>query len=212
MSNQPTPKLDSFRTLVQQAQAIHAELSTLDAATRDRDAIKARMGDCRDDDEARKLLGELAKAEEVVTIKSIRAPRLQADLLALLTEAEKACNAAHSEASRALAGLPRDAAEHFHRLLREVQSETERDRRRQATEQVILGVSPLAMSDRQRTNLSAARRSVELTSELPVKRLEGLQSALTHLDRAHAAQADITDEATRLVAACDAFLKVFTKR
>ena len=212
MSDHSTPKLDAFRSLVQQAQALHAELSTHDVAIRDRDAIKVRMGDCSDEGEARKLLGELTKAEEVVTIKGIRAPRLKADLSTLLTEAEKVCNAAHSEVSQALAGLPREAAEHFHQLLREVQCETERDKRRQVTEQAILGVGPLAMAERQQTNLSAARRSVELTSEPPEKRLEGLQSALTHLDRAHAAQADITAEAKRLAAACDAFLKVFSKR
>ncbi len=212
MKDQSTPKLDAFRSLLGQAESLHAELSTLDTATRDRDAIKTRMGDCRDEDEARTLLGELARAEEVVTIKSIRAPRLRADLVALLTEAEKACNAARHEVARTLAGLPREAAEIFRQLIREVQSDAERDRRRQATEQVALGVSPLAMAETQQGNLSSASRSVGLSSETPERRLEGLQGALRHLDRANAAQDEILAEAKRLVAACEAFLKVFTKR
>ena len=54
------------------------------------DAIKARMGDCRDESEARKFLAELTRAEEAVTIKRIREPRLLADLTALRTTAEDA--------------------------------------------------------------------------------------------------------------------------
>lgn len=211
MNDQSTPKLDVFRSLLAQAESLNEELSSLDAATRDRDAIKTRMGDCRDEDEARALLGELAKAEEIVTIKRIRAPRLQADLLTLLTEAEKACNAARHEVSRTLTGLPRDAADSFRQLIREVQGESERDRRSQASDQVALGVSPLAKAESQQGKLSSANRSVGLNSEAPEKRLEGLQTALRHLDQAAATQDEILSEAKRLVSACEAFLKVFTR-
>ena len=211
MKDQSTPKLDVFRSLLAQAESLNEELSSLDAATRDRDAIKTRMGDCRDEDEARTLLGELAKAEEVVTIKSIRAPRLRADLVEVLTEAEKACNAARHEVSRTLTGLPRDAAAAFRKLICDVQGEAERVRSRQATEQVARGVSPLAMAEVQQGNLSSANRSVGLSSETPEKRLEGLQGALRHLDRANAAQDQILAESKRLVSACEAFLKVFTQ-
>jgi hypothetical protein len=212
MNDQSPPKLDVFRSLLAQAESLNEELSSLDAATRDRDAIKTRMGDCRDEDEARALLGELAKAGEVVTIKSIRAPRLRTDLLAIITEAEKACNDARHEVARTLTDFPRDAADSFRQLIREVQGEGERDRRSQATDQVALGVSPLAMAAAQQSNLSSASRSVGLNSETPERRLEGLQGALRHLDRANAAQDEILAEAKRLVAACEAFLKVFTKR
>lgn len=212
MNDQSTPKLDVFRSLLAQAESLNEELSSLDAATRDRNAIKTRMGDCRDEDEARALLGELAKAEEVVTIKSIRAPRLRTDLLAIITEAEKACNDARHEVARTLTDLPREAADIFRQLIREVQGEGERDRRSQATDQVALGVSPLAMAAAQQSNLSSASRSIGSNSEPPDKRLEGLQTALRHLDRANTAQEEILSEAKRLVSACEAFLKVFTQR
>ena len=211
MSKTPTPKLDVFRSLLAQAESLNEELLSHDDATRDRDAIKTRMGDCRDEDEARALLGELAKAEEVVTIKRIRAPRLQADLLTLLAEAEKACNAARHEVSRTLTDLPREAADSFRQLIREVQGEGERGRRSQATDQVALGVSPLAKAESQQGKLSSANRSVGLNSEAPEKRLEGLQTALRHLDQAAATQDEILSEAKRLVSACEAFLKVFTQ-
>ena len=211
MNDQSTPKLDVFRSLLAQAESLNEELLSHDDATRDRDAIKTRMGDCRDEDEARALLGELAKAEEVVTIKSIRAPRLRTDLLAIITEAEKACNDARNEVVRTLTDLPREAADIFRQLIREVQGEGERDRRSQATEQVALGVSPLAKAAAQQGNLSSASRSIGSNSEAPDKRLEGLQTALRHLDRANTAQEEILSEAKRLVSACEAFLKVFTQ-
>jgi hypothetical protein len=85
MSNHTTPKIAAFRSIVQQAGTLHAELSTLDTAIRDLDAIKARMGDCRDEAEARKSLGELTRAEEAVAVKRIREPRLRADISGLLS-------------------------------------------------------------------------------------------------------------------------------
>jgi hypothetical protein len=87
MSNQSTPKTATFRSLVQKTGTLHAEISTLDAAIRDRDAIKARMADCGDEAEARKHLADLMRAEETVIIKQVRKPHLQADLVDLLTQA-----------------------------------------------------------------------------------------------------------------------------
>jgi hypothetical protein len=212
MSNITTPKLDSFRDLLSQAESRHADLSTLGAATRQRDAIKARMSECLDEAEARELIGDLAQAEEIVTIKKIRQPRLQSELSDLLTEAEKACNAAGSEASTLLGQTSQEAASSFQELLRDIQCGVELSRRPQLNDHATCSLRPVAMAERQRTNLSAARRAVALTTEPPATRLEGLRSSLSYLDRAYAAQVEIAADATRLTAACVAFRKAYTKR
>ena len=68
MTHQPTPQIDSFRSIVQKAVTLHSEISTLDAAIRERDEIKARMGDCRDEAEARKHLATLMRLWQYDTV------------------------------------------------------------------------------------------------------------------------------------------------
>lgn len=169
------------------------------------------MGDCHDEAEACKLLKELTRAEEVVTIKRIREPRLQADLAELLTDTEKACNAAHSEATRGLGETPQEAVSSFWEVMHDARYPDELAKRRQATEGLLLAIKLRTMADRQQTNLSSARRAVAMTSEPLATRQEGLKSALALLDRAHTAHAEIADETKRLTAACAAFRKVYTK-
>ena len=105
MNHQPTPQLNAFRSIVQQAGTLHAELSTLDTAIRDLDSIKTRMGDSRDESEVRKLLSELTRAEETVTVKRFREPRLRADLADTVTQAEHAFQTAFTEVESILTAL-----------------------------------------------------------------------------------------------------------
>lgn len=52
MTQQSTPKTAAFRSLLQKATTLHAEILTLDAAIRTRDEIKAHMGECGDEAES----------------------------------------------------------------------------------------------------------------------------------------------------------------
>lgn len=211
MSNHNTPRLDSFRALVQQANSLHADLITIDAAIRVRDGIKQRMSDCDDETEARELLGELAIAEESVTVKHVRQPRLQAQLAELLTTGEKACNAALSEASRIIQSTPQEAVTSFREVLQDALYRGELANRRSAAENLLRAVGPFIMADHLNSNLSSARRSIAPATEPLGERLEGLRSALTNLEKAHAEQANIAAEAARLTAACTAFRKAYSK-
>jgi hypothetical protein len=212
MKDQSTPKLDAFRSLVRQAESLHAELTSLDTATSDRDAIKARIGACDDESEARKLLGDLTRAEEAVTLKSIREPRLRADLLALLTESKHAFHAAHGETGRLLAHLPDQAVSRFRDLLANAQPGGAEREVVKLNEHTIETIAPMDMVRRQKDKLNSAWREVELAADNVPARVQGMRAALALLDKVVAAQVEIAAESKRLAAACDAFLKVFSKR
>ena len=211
MSNHNTPKLDAFRSIVQQAENLHADLITIDAAIRLRDAIKQRMSDSDDETEARELLCELAIAEESVTVKQIRQPRLQAELADLLTTTEKACNAALSEASRIILNTPQEAVTDFREILQDALYAGELGNRRSAADTILRAVGPFIMADRLNSSLSSARRSIAPSTERIEKRLKGVRSALANLEKVHAEQANIAAESARLTAACTAFRKAFAK-
>jgi hypothetical protein len=149
-----------FRELLQQVEALDTELSSLDTATRDRDAIRARMSECQDEDEARKLLKNLARAEEDVTVKGIRQPRLQADLAKLLTTAEKASNAALNEASGILGRLRLEAVAAFEDVLHHAQHESERPQVRQANADAAQALTIPTLVERQQRTLQTAHCSI----------------------------------------------------
>lgn len=211
MSELATPKLDVFRELLQQVEALDTELSSLDTATRDRDAIKARMSECQDEDEARKLLKNLARAEEDVTVKGIRRPRLQTDLAELLTTAEKASNAALNEASGILGRLRQESVAAFEHVLQDAQHETERPRVRQANDDAAQALTVPTLVERQQRTLQTAHCSIGMKTVPLSDRVRALQSSLVTLDRAQTAQIDIAAEAARLTAACAAFRKSYAK-
>jgi hypothetical protein len=211
MSDHSTPKLDAFRSLVQQVEALFAELSSLDTATRHRDAIKERISNCGDEAEARKLLGELTEAEENVTVKQIRQPRLQSDLAELLTTAERACNAAHNEATRGLVEIRQEAATAFGELLDLAQCETERRRVLRPNEDTIQALKAPTLAERLQRTLQPVHCSVGMTSVPVADRVTALRSALSVLDRGHTTKLDVAAEAARLSTACGAFQKAYTK-
>ena len=211
MSNFLTPKLDAFRELLQQVEAIDTELSSLDTATHERDAIKARMCECQDESEARKLLKDLTQAEEDVTVKGIRRPRLQADLASLVTTCEKASNAALNETSAFFGEMRHEAVSDFEEVLQNAQLETERPRVRQANGDTSQALTVPTLVERQQRTLRTAHCSIGMTTVPLSDRIKALKSSLATLDRSQTARVEIAAEATRFSAACAAFLKTLTK-
>lgn len=212
MTHQPTPQIAAFRSLVQKAATLHAEISTLDTATRERDAIRARMGDCRNEAEARKHLGDLTRAEETVIVKQAREPRLQAELAAHLEETEDAFHAANTEMRRLIEDTPKQALEAFRDLLTTSQLDSDSRNIEQANAVVTKAIRPRALAGQQEDLLNEAWRSVALSDQPPAKRAEGFKTALAWFDKVLAAQVQIADEDKRMAAACEAFRKVLTNR
>jgi hypothetical protein len=212
MTHQPTPQIDSFRSIVQKAVTLHSEISTLDAAIRERDEIKARMGDCRDEAEARKHLATLMRAEETVIVKQAREPRQQAELANLLTQTEEAFQAANSELTRIIGDTPKQAMEAFSDLLRASQLDPEIRKVELANPVVVNAIRPRALASQQEDRLHEAWRSVASSTDSLVKRVEGFKTSLAWFDKVLVAQVQIADEDKRMVAACEAFRKVLTNR
>ena len=212
MTHQPTPQIDSFRSIVQKAVTLHSEISTLDAAIRERDEIKARMGDCRDEAEARKHLATLMRAEETVIVKQAREPRQQAELANLLTQTEEAFQAANSELTRIIGDTPKQAMEAFSDLLRASQLDPEIRKVELANPVVVNAIRPRALASQQEDRLHEAWRAVASFTDSLVKRVEGFKNALAWFDKVLVAQVQIADEDKRMTAACEAFRKVLTNR
>ncbi len=211
MFNQSTPKTAAFRSLVQKAETLHADICTLNAAIRDRDAIRARMADCGDETEARKHLGDLTRAEETVIVKQARLPRQQSDLADLLEKTFDAYGEAHTEWYRIIEATPKQAAQAFRDLLHAAQLDPEQQKVEKANPVVVDAIRPLALASQQEDLLSEAWRGANITAEAADKRLAGFQSAIKSLDKIQVAHAEVIAEDNRMVAACEAFRKVLAK-
>jgi len=212
MTHQPTPQLNAFRSIVQQAGTLQTEISTLDTAIRERDAIRARMADCGDEAEARKHLGPLMRAEETVTIKQVRLPRQQAELAVILTQAEEAFHAAHSEVETIIRDAPKEAVAAFRDMLRAAQLDPDKRNVELATPVVVEAIRPHALAKLQDDKLHEAWRAVAPSTDPLPKRVAGVQTALAWHDETLAAQVQIAEEDKRMTAACEAFRKVLTNR
>ena len=212
MTHQPTPQIDSFRSIVQKAVTPHSEISTLAAAIRERDELKARMGDCRDEAEARKHLATLMRAEETVIVKQAREPRQQAELANLLTQTEEAFQAANTDLTRIIGDTPKQAMEAFSDLLRASQLDPEIRKVELANPVVVNAIRPRALASQQEDRLHEAWRAVASSTDSLVKRVEGFKSTLASFDKVLAAQVQIADEDKRMAAACEAFRKVLNNR
>lgn len=211
MFNQSTPKTAAFRSLVQKTGTLHAEISTLETAIRERDAIRFRIGDCQDETEARKHLGDLSRAEETVIIKQARLPRQQSELTSLLTETLEGYNAAHEEWSKIIEASPKQSAQAFRDLLHAAQLDPEVRKVELANPVVVDAIRPLALADKQDDLLQQAWRAANITSDAPAQRVAGLLEAVRWLDKVQAAHAEVVAEDKRMVAACEAFRKALAK-
>ena len=211
MFNQSTPKTAAFRSLVQKLGTLHTEISTLDTALRERDAIRVRIGDCQDETEARKHLGDLTRAEETVIIKQARLPRQQSDLADLLNETLEAYGEAHTEWSRIIESTPRQAAQAFRELLLAAQLDPEVQKVGKANPVVVDAIRPLALAIKQDDLLNEAWRAANITSVAADKRVAGLHESVKWLDKVQSAQAEVMAEDKGMTAACEAFRKVLAK-
>jgi hypothetical protein len=211
MTTLTTPKTAAFRSLLAKAEALHAEICTLDTAIRDRDAIRTRIGDCQDEAEARKHLGDLNRAEETVIIKQARLPRQQSELADLLEQAFEAYGEAHTEWYRIIEATPKQAAQAFRDLLHAAQLDPEHQKVEKANPVVVDAIRPLALASMQDDLLTEAWRGANITSDVAGKRVEGFQSAIKSLDKIQVAHAEVIAEDKRMVAACEAFRKVLAK-
>lgn len=211
MSHQSTPKTAAFRSLVQKAVTLHSDISTLAAAIFERDAIKARMGDCRDEAEARKHLADLMRAEETVIVKQVRDPHLQTELADLLNQTDEAFYAAQTEIKRITEDAPKEAVAAFHDLLIASQLDPEIRKVEQANPVVVNAIRPRALAGMLEDRIHEAWRAVTFSDQALGQRVETYQTALVWHDKALAAHAQVVEEDKRMVAACEAFRKVLAK-
>lgn len=211
MSNHTNPKIDAFRSLVQQAGTLHAELVSLDNAIRDLDAIKTRIGDCRDEAEARKSLAELTRAEESVTIKRIREPRIRTELAAIVKEAEFAHFEVVSAIEAMLNELSDAVIQPFRDLLLSLQPEEGNSKRDDANKAVLKSLAPAVHVEDLLKMLRDACRSVGVATSDPYGPAKGLQTALEITAAILARLPEVNSERKRFAAACTAFRNVFAK-
>lgn len=211
MQNQPTPEFDTLRSLVSQAETLHAELSTLTGATRQLEDIKTRMGDCRDEDEARQLLSEMRNAEEMVVIKQIRGKRITADIETILADAENARQAAQSEAGAVLRHAPLEVVSAIKDLVATCRHESRKPRDPRSLDDVIQTFVPMALIERLDSCLHSAIRLHYQDNEPFSGKLDILKQAVAYLQRVHDGRTELAAESARLVAACAAFRKSYAK-
>ena len=209
MTQQSTPKTAEFRSLLVKAEALHAEISTLDAAICERDAIKVLMGDCRDEAEARKYLGDLMRAEETVIVKQARDSRLQAELADLVACTDAAFQACHAEVADIVRAAPRNAMDAFLDMLRASQFVPEKRRAEQAIPIVAEAIRPNVLVDMLKDRIDEAWRAVSFASNKTLGgRIEEFKIALKLHDKALVEHDEVVVEDKRVVAACEAFRKV----
>lgn len=212
MTNQPTPKFDSFRALVSHAETLHAELSTIDEAAKQLEDIKTRIGACHDEGEARKLLSEMRDAEEVVVIKQIRGKRLAADFESILADAEKARQAAQSEAGAVIRNAPLGVVEAFKELVETCRHESRKPRDPRSLDDVIQTFVPMVTIQRLDGIVGSAPRLYNQENEPPSRKLDVLKQVVHYLQRFHDGRSELDAECDRLIAACATFRKAYGKR
>lgn len=212
MNTITAPQFDSFRALVSHAETLHAELSTLNEATKQLEDIKIRIGNCRDEDEARQLLSEMRNAEESVVIKQIRGKRLATDIESVLADAEKARQAAQSEAGAVLRLAPQEVVSAVKDLVETCRHESRKPRDPRSLDDVIQTFVPMALTERLDGHLHSAIRLYYQDTEPFSRKLGVLKEAVTSLQRVHDGRSELAAESARLVAACAAFRKAYAKR
>lgn len=211
MDDHTTTKLDAFRSLVQKAGALHAELATLDAAICELDSIKAQITDCSDDAKALQLIAALRRAEEIVTVKRLRESRLRGELDAIVKEAEFAHFEIMSAIDPMLHDLSTAATQPFRDLLESLQPEEENSKRDAANQVVLKALAPAVLVEELLKMLRDAFHSVGVVSGDPYGPAKGIRRALDITDALLARLPEVHEERKRHAAACAAFRKVFAK-
>ncbi|RYE44142.1 MAG: hypothetical protein EOP21_07300 [Hyphomicrobiales bacterium] len=191
---------------------MHAELSTLTDATKQLERIKTRIGDCRDEDEARQLLSEMRDAEEAVVIKQIRGKRIAADLESVIADAETARQAAQSEAAAYLRHAPQEVAGAITDMIETCRHESRKPRDPRSLDDVIHTLVPMAVAHRLEEHLRTSIRLYCQETDPTSRKLEVLQQSVSSLLRLHDGRDELAAETARIAAACAAFRKAYAKR
>jgi hypothetical protein len=211
MNSITAPQFEAFRALVSHAETLHAELSTLNEATRQLEDIKTRIGNCRDEDEARQLLSEMRNAEELVVIKQIRGKRLTADLESVIADAETARQAAQSEAGALLRQAPLGVVSAVEDLVETCRHESRKPRDPRSLDDVIQIFLPMPVANRLDECIRSSSRLYCQDNDPISRKLEVLQQSIAYLQRFHDGRDELAAESARLVAACAAFRKAYAK-
>jgi hypothetical protein len=211
MSTITTPQFDSFRALVSHAETLHSELSTLTDATKQLEDIKIRIGECRDEDEARQLLSEMRNAEEAVVIKQIRGKRLTADLETIIADAEKARQAAQSEAGAVIRQAPQQVVHAISELVESCRHQSRKPRDPRSLDDVIQTFVPMAVANRLDECIRSSSRLYCQENDPISRKLGVLQQSVAYLQRFHDGRDELAAESARLVTACAAFRKAYAK-
>ena len=211
MFNQSTPKTAAFRSLVEKAGTLQTELVSLDTAVRDLDAIKARMGDCRDEAEARTFVGELTRAEQTVTVKRIREPRLRAEMAEVVKEAEIALHNALTELGDILTERGEFAMRAIRDLLQSIQPEEENRKRDDANEVTLAAVGPAVLVARLQQDVGGAWRGIGVVTSDPYGPVNAIKSSLVIVEQIIGTLPQIQAEGQRYASACEVFRKVLAK-
>ena len=209
MDNQAYPKVTAFRSLVEKAATIHAEIVSAETAVANLEAIRARIGECHDEADCRQYINDLKQAEEAVLIKRIREPRLLADLAVVLTEADEAIHDAKSEMRRHIESSVTGGASAIRGLLASIQSDGDVRRLQQLNESLVQSIRPNVLAQRQDDRLRQASCSVVHHENAPETRIRGLIEALFCLDAVARDLETVANEDKRMVAACEAFRKAY---
>jgi hypothetical protein len=211
MNTIKAPKFELFRSIVSRAEILHAELVTLDDATKQLEEIKTRIGECGDEDQARKLLSAMRDAEESVVIKQIRGKRLAADLETIISDADKARQAAQSEAGEVLSQAPQQVVNAVSEMVESCRYEGRKPRDPRSLEDLIQTFLPMAVAHRLDEEIRSSTRLYSQDNDSISCKLDVLQQSVAYLKRFHDGRDELAVESARLIAACAAFRKAYAK-
>lgn len=211
MDDHTTAKLNAFRSLAQQAGALHSELATLDDAVRDLDAIKARISDCRDEAEARQIVADLKRAEETVTVKRLRESRLRDELATKVKEAELTYFDVMTGIDAALNDLAWAAIQPFRDLLQSLQPEEDNPKRDDANKVALAALAPAVHVEDLTKLLRDAWRAIGVVTGDPYGPAKGIATALEITESLLSRIPEVHNERKRHAGACEAFRKALAK-
>jgi hypothetical protein len=151
-------------------------------------------------------------AEEVIVIKQIRGKRLTADLEFVLTGSEIARQAAQSEAGEILRNAPPHVVNAFKDLVETCRHENGKFRDSRSLGDVIQSFVPMVVAERLDQNLHSSIRLYYQENDPYFRKLEVLKEAVALLQHLHIGREELAAESARIVAACGAFCKAYSKR
>jgi hypothetical protein len=156
--------------------------------------------------------GDLTRAEETVIISRSASRDFQAELAAVVAQTDEEFHAALGEVNRIIRRGAKRGSGRIWRPPPGRATDPEKRKVEQANPVVVEAIRPHALAKLQEDTVHEAWRAVTLSDQPLGKQSKPSGPPWHGFDKALAAHAEIVAEDKRMVAACDAFLKVFTKR